>query len=409
MKRFLLIFLLVAIMFPYVAESKEIRFNKPVSYQQGESQTPEDALTAAKTKAKRQALDEAGVYIESLTVVKNSALEKDEIIAISFGTLKEKECKHKYVGEYILEVSCDISIDTDDMEKRIADHQEKKSKVKEVQEKLSKAEGDAQSKYDDLVKIRKELEKEISARQALRTSNDFLVDQLSKANLRERNYLENIEEYKKADKGQLGKSEKLKKQYRDESRKLEAENSYYEGLRTILTDNSSAPKTAIKYFSDAIEKKPDFAEAYVARAFVYFNLVLIDAAIRDYNTAIQIDPKIADAYYLRGMIHYRMDEPTNAIAAYDKAIQLDPNNVNYYIYRGFAYEEKNQYSNAIQDYNEAILRQPDLKGAYILRGQAYFYLGNRELGCRSIVMGAGFSNKAEFSRELKKCTNSAWH
>ena len=39
-------------------------------------------------KAKREALEIAGTYIESLTVVKNSQVDKDEILALASSVLK---------------------------------------------------------------------------------------------------------------------------------------------------------------------------------------------------------------------------------------------------------------------------------------------------------------------------------
>jgi hypothetical protein len=43
----------------------------------GGSQSPDDARVAATAKAKREALEIAGTYIESLTVVKDHVVEKD--------------------------------------------------------------------------------------------------------------------------------------------------------------------------------------------------------------------------------------------------------------------------------------------------------------------------------------------
>jgi hypothetical protein len=54
----------------------------------GGSQSPDDARISAMAKAKREALEIAGTYIESLTVVKNTKVEKDEILALAAGVLK---------------------------------------------------------------------------------------------------------------------------------------------------------------------------------------------------------------------------------------------------------------------------------------------------------------------------------
>jgi hypothetical protein len=46
----------------------------------GGSQSPDDARISAVAKAKREALEMAGTYIESLTVVKNSQVDKELLL-----------------------------------------------------------------------------------------------------------------------------------------------------------------------------------------------------------------------------------------------------------------------------------------------------------------------------------------
>ena len=75
--------LLLLIPFPSFAEIQTITHTVKQAF--GGSQSPDDARTAALAKAKREALEMAGVYIESLTVVKNSQVDKDEILALAQG------------------------------------------------------------------------------------------------------------------------------------------------------------------------------------------------------------------------------------------------------------------------------------------------------------------------------------
>jgi hypothetical protein len=56
----------------------------------GGSQSPDDARIAAVAKARREAPELAGTYVESTTVVKNAQVEKDEILALTAGVLKAK-------------------------------------------------------------------------------------------------------------------------------------------------------------------------------------------------------------------------------------------------------------------------------------------------------------------------------
>ncbi len=61
----------------------------------GGSQSPDDAKIVAVAKAKREALELAGTYIESTTIVRNSSVAKDEIIALSAGILEAEVISQK--------------------------------------------------------------------------------------------------------------------------------------------------------------------------------------------------------------------------------------------------------------------------------------------------------------------------
>ncbi len=54
----------------------------------GGSQSADDARISAIAKAKREALEMAGVYVEALTIVKDAKVDKDEILALAAGVLK---------------------------------------------------------------------------------------------------------------------------------------------------------------------------------------------------------------------------------------------------------------------------------------------------------------------------------
>jgi hypothetical protein len=61
----------------------------------GGSQSPDDARVAAIARAKREALEMAGTYVEALTVVKDSRVEKDEILALTAGVVKAEIVSQK--------------------------------------------------------------------------------------------------------------------------------------------------------------------------------------------------------------------------------------------------------------------------------------------------------------------------
>ena len=92
-RTFLLLFVLILI--PYISQAEIKTYTHTVKQSFGGSQSPDDARVAAIHKAKREALEKAGTYLESLTIVKNSMVEKDEILALAAAVLKAEVVSEK--------------------------------------------------------------------------------------------------------------------------------------------------------------------------------------------------------------------------------------------------------------------------------------------------------------------------
>ena len=137
-------------------------------------------------------------------------------------------------------------------------------------------------------------------------------------------------------------------------------------------------EAAITHYTNAIELKPDFANAYNNLGNVYADKSELDNAIRDFTTAIQLQPYLADAYNGRGSAYADKGELDNAIKDYTKAIQLRPNFAIAYNNRGNAHVDKGELDNAIRDYTKAIELKPDLAAVYRHRGDVYKIKGDFE-------------------------------
>jgi len=100
MRTYFAIFLTIIILIPVSAFAEIQTVTHTVKQTFGGGQSPDDARISAMTKAKREALEKAGTYIESLTVVQNSKVEKDEILALAAGVLKAEVVSQKnYVSD----------------------------------------------------------------------------------------------------------------------------------------------------------------------------------------------------------------------------------------------------------------------------------------------------------------------
>jgi len=128
------------------------------------------------------------------------------------------------------------------------------------------------------------------------------------------------------------------------------------------------PEKAIKYFSNAIKLKPDWADAYYSRGIVYASLGQYQRAIENYNVAIRLNPNDAIAY-------------TN---------------------RGFAYDNLRQEPLAIKDYSQAICLKSDYLEAYKNRAIDYLNQGNNKLGCSDAQKACALGNCNLFEMAKRK-------
>ena len=132
---------------------------------------------------------------------------------------------------------------------------------------------------------------------------------------------------------------------------------------------------AIADLTKAIELNPNYAAAYNNRGNTYDEMGNHNAAINDYNKAIELNPNNADYYNNRGVVYTKMSNYTQAITDYNKAIELNPNDDYAYNNRGVAYQELKQYKKALVDYNKALtlMEHPLI---YANRGEVHYYLKN---------------------------------
>ena len=301
----------------------------------GGSQSADDARIAAVARAKRETLEMAGVYVESFTVVKNSRLEKDEILALTAGVLKAEVVSQKnyhtddaFGVEVVVRIDVDTSVLEDRVKKLLAD----------------------------------------------RTH----LEQLNQARKKEKELLDTVAKLEEENK-RLTKSKKsttqLKSQFQKASQGLTAVEWFDKAMALWQDGKYSDPKKAIEYLNKAIRLKPDDADAYGNRGNAYHNLGQYQRAIEDINEVLRLKPDDARAYYNRGLTYGKLNQYQKAIEDYTEAIRLKPDDASVYYNRGNEYDGLGQHQRAIEDYNEAIRLKPDYAAAYVNRGIAYYNLG----------------------------------
>jgi tetratricopeptide (TPR) repeat protein len=168
---------------------------------------------------------------------------------------------------------------------------------------------------------------------------------------------------------------KVRSKLNNKTSELTAEEWFNLGVdKHNLGDNQGA----IADYSQAIQIKPDDADAYLNRGVAKCKLGDNQGAITDYNQAIQIKPDFAKTYNNRGNAKSNLGDKQGAIADYNQAIQLKPDYANAYYNRGLAKSNLGDNQGAIADYNQAIQIKPDYALAYYNRGNAKSNLGDKQ-------------------------------
>lgn len=300
----------------------------------GGSQTPDEARTAGITRAKREALEQFGTYIESTTVVKNSQIDSDEILALTAGVTKAEVLKQKNYTDgdgFGLEITVKVELDTSVLDKSLKILLEDRNHLKDL-------------------KAARDLEKKLLTQ----------ISELQKENQK---------------KGKTKQqSANLKKSFQTANQRLLAVEFFDKAIALWDGKKYSNSKEAIEYFTQAIHLGANYASIYTNRGTAYVQLKRIDLAIADYATAIRLDPKYSAAYYNRGVAYNELNKLDLAIKDYSQAIRFDPNDTSAYNNRGISYSRMKQFDLARADYAKALQIDPNDVVAYYNRAHYYHEL-----------------------------------
>lgn len=340
MKTILATLLTVLLLFPFQAIADIQTITHTIKQPFGGSQSPDDARAAAITKAKREALERAGTYIESTTVVKNSQVDSEEILALTAGVTKAEVVTQKNYTDgdaFGIEITVRVTFDTAVLDQSLKRLLTDKKQLKELKA--------VRAREKDLLARIAELEKEDKRTDKTKQQSAILK-----------------KEFKKAGKG------------------LTVIEWYYKARSLYDGEKYTDPRKAAEYYTQAIKLAPDFAEMYYFRGNAYNDNKQYNLAILDYTEAIKLNPAEATFYAMRGISYDNSKQFDLAIKDYKHAILLNPNNAMTYLNRGYAYLiKKKDYNLAIADFTQVIKLNPADASAYYARGTCYNYIGRNEL------------------------------
>ena len=164
----------------------------------------------------------------------------------------------------------------------------------------------------------------------------------------------------------ISKSEAVKPLSK-EKQSVSAETYFYRGNEKY---SMRSYQDAITVYSEAIQLRPDFANAYINRGLAKEKLGQHESAIMDYSSAIKIDPTLAGAYNNRGSAKRKLGQYFLALEDLSTAIQLDPRYVKAYVNRGNTKNSLGHPNEALEDFNTALDFDPGSAEAYNNRAVA---------------------------------------
>lgn len=250
----------------YVAEA---------TYTGGDADTPSVAEQRALDEAKRRALEQAGEYIQSTTVVANNQVTKDEVVMLTASVvktvlLKQTRTQNGNAMDYYAKVQCTVD-DTElkKIQEQIVNNKQLLQQLATVKDNYAQIKQENERLQQLLVQATTTQQKQLISKEISANETQFTANQL-----------------------------------------VDKARSMIFVRRRMPTDFSAA----LSLINQALEKDSNNANAYFYRGYIYFLQKNTQQAIADYSTALRLNPKQLDAYFFRGLVYYKSNDNANALA-----------------------------------------------------------------------------------------------
>ena len=329
MKQGLLFLVIIFFWFLPPAQAEIKTFVHTVRQPFSGSQSPDDALIAGTQRAKREVLEKAGTYLESVTTVEDGNLRKDQVLALASGVLKTEIISQKrYHTEkgFGIIIKVRVAVDTSVLEDRI-------TKLLKDRTLLKKYEESQQRVKELLAKVR-----------ILEEQNNKPLSEISKV--------------------------QLKKEFRETSQKLTAADLNQRALALWNHGFYTDVAKAIGYLEQAILLDQSYASAYSNLGLAYESKGDYDKAIEYFQKSLKINLKklglehqdVARDYNNLGVAYQSKGDYDEAIEYFYKSLKIylkklgseDPDVALNYNNLGLTYSMKGDYDKAIEYFQKSL-------------------------------------------------------
>ncbi|MGF1542207.1 MAG: tetratricopeptide repeat protein [Pleurocapsa sp.] len=149
---------------------------------------------------------------------------------------------------------------------------------------------------------------------------------------------------------------------------VSAEDKFQLGRALLSQGNQSA---ALSCLRQALQLKPDYADAYVLLGEIFYNKQRESEAQTCYAQAVKYQTNNSLAYFRLGQIAAKQQNDKQAFNFYKQAIALEPEHPEAYHYLGEILDRQERWGEAIKVYRQAIKFNPDFSWSYNNLGYAY--------------------------------------
>jgi superkiller protein 3 len=316
-------------------------FTREYTYQASEMDSKVSSRTNATAEMRSILLREVGTFIRSEQQTSTQGDDQDyaeKIEAITAGIVEMKVLDEQWNGSSYY-IKAEMTVNPDDVNKRIAEVLNDKQKTKDLEESRQRA----LAAEAEIAKLKSEME--LQRKQLAEGKNaDTKVSDESK-------------------------NKDLHATYQKQVDMLDAEEYLIKGNNAYENKSYDA---AIKYYRKAIDINPLYVGAYNNIGVTYYDQKNYAQAINYYQKVVDINPNYANAYNNLGLVYSAQENLTQAIHNYQKAIDIDPNFVMAYNNMGAAYNARKNYAQAINCYKKSIVVDSTSKDAHYNMGVVYF-------------------------------------
>jgi tetratricopeptide (TPR) repeat protein len=150
---------------------------------------------------------------------------------------------------------------------------------------------------------------------------------------------------------------------------------------------------AIKSYTMAIKRKPEYAEAYINRGHIYLTRNDFTTAIRDLDSALKYQQSSEELFLYRGMALTSLKRNKEALDMFTRCIRLKPEDAAAYYNRGRVYYQMKDFRSAVANFDTAVTLKPAFEIAYFNRALALLEIdkSQRQRACddlaRAIELG----------------------